>query len=68
VSLSGIGVPAAFVAARFDLMASHHDMRTAAERMSDAEYTRLVGTHFLTLERPALVVRLLREFVERVEG
>jgi pimeloyl-ACP methyl ester carboxylesterase len=68
VSLSGITVPAAFVAGRFDLMASHHDMRTAAERMDEADYVNLVGSHFLTLERPALVVRLLREFVERVEG
>lgn len=68
VSLSGIDVPAAFVAGRFDLMASHHDMRTAAERMGDAEYTNLLGSHFLTLERPELVARLLREFVERVEG
>jgi pimeloyl-ACP methyl ester carboxylesterase len=68
VSLSRIGVPARFVAGRFDLMASHHDMRTAAERLDEADYVRLRGSHFLTLEKSGEVTRMLREFVEQVEG
>lgn len=67
VSLSRIEVPACFVAGRFDLMASHRDMRTAAKRMSDASYVRLAGSHFLPLEKSAEIVALLRDFVERVE-
>lgn len=66
VSLSRIEVPAAFVAGRWDLLASHRDMRSAAGRIDDATYVALFGTHFLNLERSKEVTRLLREFVERV--
>jgi pimeloyl-ACP methyl ester carboxylesterase len=68
VPLSRIEAPAFFVAGRFDLMASHHDMRTAAHRLHEAEYVKLVGSHFLPLERTKVVTALLREFVTRVEG
>jgi pimeloyl-ACP methyl ester carboxylesterase len=67
VSLSSIDVPAVFVAGRFDVMASHRDMRSAARRM-DARYVNLFGSHFLTLERSAVLADLLRELVEQVEG
>ena len=69
VSLSSIdSVPAAFVAGRFDILASHHDMRTAAARMADATYVNMIGSHFLPLERSGTVTRMLREFVDRVEA
>lgn len=68
VSLSWIHVPARFVAGRFDLLASHHDMRTAAQRLDGADYVRLFGSHFLTLERSAEVTRLLGELVGQVEA
>jgi pimeloyl-ACP methyl ester carboxylesterase len=68
VSLSEIEVPACFVAGRFDVLASHHDMRTAADRLPGAEYVTLRGGHFLTLEQPKVVTALLREFVVSVEG
>jgi pimeloyl-ACP methyl ester carboxylesterase len=68
VSLSGIEAPACFVAGRYDILASHHDLRTAAERLHAAEFVNLCGSHFLTLERPKAVTALLREFVNSVEG
>lgn len=67
VSLSKVQVPCAFVGGHFDILASSHDMRTAAERIEGATYVDLFGTHFLTLERPRLVTTMLQELIERVE-
>jgi pimeloyl-ACP methyl ester carboxylesterase len=65
VSLSRIAVPAAFVSGRYDVLASHHDMRSAAERIEGATYVELFGTHFITLEKSKAVTQLLRDLVER---
>ena len=67
VSLSKIGLPTVFVAGRWDVLASHHDLRSAADRIEDATYVELQGTHFITLERPRAVTRLLHDLVDRVE-
>lgn len=66
VPLSRIGVPAAFVAGRWDVLAGTRDMRTAAERLADATYVELPGTHFLPLERPAEVHSHLLDFLSRL--
>ena len=66
VSLSSIAVPAVFVAARYDVLAGARDMATAAARMDDAEYVELRGSHFLPMEKPEVVHRLLLEFLDRV--
>jgi hypothetical protein len=50
------------------VLASSRDMRTAADRIPEATYVNLFGTHFLTLERPRLVTRMLVELCERVEA
>lgn len=63
VSLRSIRVPTAFVAGRHDLLASHHDMRTAAERIPGASYLLLPGTHFVQLEHPDAVHEALLELV-----
>lgn len=68
VSLRGIDVPTAFVAGKYDVLASTADMRTAAARIPDATFTELPATHFLSLERPAEVHRLLLELLDRVPG
>ena len=68
VSLSAVDVPTSFVAGRFDLLASHRDMRSASERLPDSDYVTLLGTHFVVLERPKAVVEALRALVARVEG
>ena len=65
VSLSKIDVPTAFVAGRWDVLASHHDLRSAADRIDGATYVELFGTHFITLEKPKAVTRLLRDLVDR---
>jgi pimeloyl-ACP methyl ester carboxylesterase len=65
VSLSKIDVPTSFVSGRWDVLASHHDLRTAADRIDGATYVELFGTHFITLEKPKAVTRLLRDLVDR---
>ncbi len=67
VSLSGIDVPARFVAASYDILAGARDMATAAERLADADYIELRGSHFIQLEQPERVHELLLEFLEQVE-
>jgi pimeloyl-ACP methyl ester carboxylesterase len=67
VSLSGITAPARFVAARYDVLAGARDMATAAERLADADYVELRGSHFIQLEQPELVHELLLDFIEQVE-
>lgn len=65
VSLRSIRVPTTFVAGKYDLLASAHDMGTAAVRIPEAEYVVLNGSHFIQLEQPEAVHRLLLELVDR---
>jgi pimeloyl-ACP methyl ester carboxylesterase len=62
VPLSRIDVPTCLVAGRFDLLASHRDMRAVARELPGSTYVVLAGTHFLTLERSTVVTDLLRSF------
>jgi len=66
VPLSRIQAPAMFVAGRYDVLAGSRHMASAAERMSDATYVELRGSHFLQMEQPGRVHELLLEFLERV--
>ena len=66
VSLSGLGVPVAFVAGTWDVLSGTRDMQTAAARIPDATYDELRGTHFIQMEQPERVHKLLLEFLERV--
>ena len=66
VSLSAIDVPTAFVAGKWDILAGSRDMRTAAERVKDATYVELNGTHFIAMEQPQRIHDLLVEFLERI--
>jgi pimeloyl-ACP methyl ester carboxylesterase len=66
VSLRSIDVPVTLVAGRYDILASARDMATAAERLPDAEYVLLSGSHFLQLEHPHEVHRHLLRLLERV--
>ena len=65
VSLRSIRVPTAFVAGKYDILASAADMRTASERIPDAEYVVLSGTHFVQLEHPERVHDRLLALVAR---
>ena len=66
VSLSGLGVPVAFVAGSWDILSGTRHMQTAAARIPDATYDELRGTHFIQMEQPDRVHQLLLDFLERV--
>ena len=66
VRLSRIDVPAVFVAGSYDVLAGSRDMRTAGERMTRAAYVELRGSHFIQMEQPERVHRLLVDFLQRV--
>lgn len=68
VSLRDIDVPTAFVAGKYDLLASARDMRTATERIPGATYQELAATHFLTMEKPDEVHEALLDLLDRVPG
>jgi pimeloyl-ACP methyl ester carboxylesterase len=68
VSLSPVEVPTTFVAGRFDILASHRDMRSASEQLPDSVYISTFGTHFIPMEKSGVVAEALRDLVERVEG
>ena len=66
VSLSKIQVPAAFVAAKWDVLAGSRDMASAAARIAGASYVELDGSHIIQMEQPDQVHELLLEFLGRV--
>jgi pimeloyl-ACP methyl ester carboxylesterase len=68
VSLRNVDVPASFLAGRYDLLASTHDMRTAAERIDGARYEELRATHFISMEKPDEVHEALLDLLDRVPG
>lgn len=67
VSLRSIRVPTTFVAGRYDVLASAHDMHTAALRIPDAAYVLLKGSHFVQLEHPERVHQELLALVTRAQ-
>lgn len=68
VSLRAIDVPVAFVAGRYDVLASAHHMRTAAARIPGATYRLLRASHFLPMEKPTEVHEELLSLLDRVAG
>ena len=67
VRLSNVTVPAAFVAAKWDVLSGARDMATAAARIPGASYVELRGSHFIQMEQPERVHELLLEFLEQVD-
>lgn len=67
VSLRGIGVPTVFIAGKHDVLADHHDLATAAERIPEAVCHVLPGSHFLQMEHPDRVHEELLALVGRAE-
>lgn len=68
VPLSRVGVPVELVAGTFDILTAARHMASAAERLADATYVELRGTHFLQMEQPERVHQLLLDFLERVSS
>ena len=66
VSLSGIEVPTAFVAGRYDVLASAKDMATAARKITQSTYAELPGSHFVQMEHPELVHAELLHLLSRI--
>jgi len=66
VSLRHIRVPTTFVAGKYDILASSEDMSSAAERIPDATYVELPGSHFLQLEHPDAVHEQLLALFDRI--
>ncbi len=66
VSLRRIAVPTAFVAGKYDLLASATDIRTAHERIPAATLVELRGSHFVQLEHPDAVHEELLALLARV--
>lgn len=67
VSLRSIGVPTAFVAGRYDILADVKDMAGAAARIPEATCTILRGTHFVQMERPDEVHAELLALIARAQ-
>jgi pimeloyl-ACP methyl ester carboxylesterase len=59
-------VPVTLVGGTWDVLAGARDMATAAERIPDATYVELAGSHFLQMEQPDRVHELLLELIARV--
>ena len=59
-------MPTSFLAGKFDVLASSHDMRTAAERIPGATYDEIWATHFISMEKPAEVHEALLDLLDRV--
>jgi pimeloyl-ACP methyl ester carboxylesterase len=66
VSLRRVRVPTAFVAGRYDVLASAKDIATAAARIPGATITELRGSHFVQLEHPQAVHDQLLGLLARV--
>lgn len=67
VSLRDITVPTTFVAGKYDVLASAHDMRTASERIDGSEYHEFGASHFIQMEKPEEVHQLLLDLLARVD-
>ncbi|HZJ04320.1 MAG TPA: alpha/beta hydrolase [Nocardioidaceae bacterium] len=66
VSLRSVTVPTTFVAGKHDILASAHDMASAAARIFEAEYVVLNGSHFIAMEHPEQVHAQLLALTSRV--
>ena len=67
VSLRRIRVPAMFVAGRWDMIAGSRHMASAAARVPQGTFVQINGSHFLQMEQPEVVHRLLKDFLTQVE-
>ena len=65
VQLSTVRVPTTFVAGRWDVLAGTSALREAAERIPDARYVELRGSHFLSMEQPRAVHAELLALLDR---
>ena len=60
LDVSGVRCPVTFLAGRFDSLVDVADVRTAARAVRAARYRELLGTHFLPLQYPEVMLAELR--------
>jgi 3-oxoadipate enol-lactonase len=60
LDVSGVRCPVTFLAGRFDSLVDVADVRTAARSVPDARFRELLGTHFLPLQYPEVMLSELR--------
>jgi pimeloyl-ACP methyl ester carboxylesterase len=66
MSLTGVTVPTAFVAGRYDVLVSAADIATTARLIPQATYAELPGSHFVQMEHPDLVHAELLHLLSRL--
>jgi pimeloyl-ACP methyl ester carboxylesterase len=60
LDVSRVGCPVTFLAGRFDSLVDVADVRTAATSVPGARFRELLGTHFLPLQYPEVMLTELR--------
>ena len=60
LDVSGVRCPVTFLAGRFDSLVDVADVRRAAESVPGARFRELLGTHFLPLQYPEVMLTELR--------
>jgi pimeloyl-ACP methyl ester carboxylesterase len=60
LDVSGVRCPVTFLAGRFDSLVDVADVRTAARSVPGARFRELLGTHFLPLQYPEVMLSELR--------
>jgi 3-oxoadipate enol-lactonase len=60
LDVSGVGCPVTFLAGRFDSLVDVADVRKAARSIPGARFRELLGTHFLPLQYPEVMIEELR--------
>jgi pimeloyl-ACP methyl ester carboxylesterase len=63
LDVSGVRCPVTFVAGRFDSLVDVADVRAAARAVPGARFRELLGTHFLPLQYPDVMLQELRRLL-----
>jgi pimeloyl-ACP methyl ester carboxylesterase len=63
LDVSGVRCPVTFVAGRFDSLVDVTDVRAAARAVPGARFRELMGTHFLPLQYPEVMLAELARLV-----
>jgi pimeloyl-ACP methyl ester carboxylesterase len=65
LDVARVSCPATLLAGRYDSLVDVRDVRAAAAALPDARFRELLGTHFLPLQYPEVMVEELRRLAAR---
>lgn len=68
LDVSGVRCPVTFLAGRFDSLVDVADVRRAARSVPDARFRELLGTHFLPLQYPEVMLEELGHLTDEGAG